>query len=404
MAATTAQHGLARIESLRVRNYRVLRDLELSEITPLTVFAGPNGSGKSTLFDVFAFLAECFDDGLRRAWDRRGRGREIRSRGSSGAVEFEIKYREPGLTPITYHLAIEDGAKGPVVASESLKWRRGKQYGKPYTFLDFKYGEGTVIAGETPEEQDRRVPERLTSPDLLAVSTLGQLAAHPRVNALRRFITGWYLSYISADDARGTPESGPQERLSRTGDNLPNVMQYLDEQHPERLKEILRILAARVPQLQEVKTRPLDDGRLLLQVKDAPFADPVQSRWASDGTLKMLSYLIALYDPEPPSLIGIEEPENHLHPRLLVELAEECRAAAERGQVFVSTHSPFLVNGIRPNELRVLYRDQTGYTKAFRASDSQAIRSHVDSGALLGDLWMEGYFNHGDPLSPESAR
>ena len=60
-----------RIESLRVKNYRSLRDVQLRKITPLSVFLGPNGSGKSTLFDVFAFLSECFTIGLRRAWDKR---------------------------------------------------------------------------------------------------------------------------------------------------------------------------------------------------------------------------------------------------------------------------------------------------------------------------------------------
>ena len=60
------------IESLRVRNYRALRDIELKQLKPLSVFLGANGSGKSTLFDVFAFLAECFTDGLRRAWDKEG--------------------------------------------------------------------------------------------------------------------------------------------------------------------------------------------------------------------------------------------------------------------------------------------------------------------------------------------
>ena len=397
MAQAPARPGSARIESLRVRNYRALRDLRLEEITPLTVVAGPNGSGKSTLFDVFAFLAECFDEGLRRAWDRRGRGRDIRSRGSEGPVEFEITYREPGLTPITYRLAIDDGRRGPEVVAESLRWRRGSR-GRPFNFLDFRHGEGTVITGDMPEKQDTRIPEKLNSPDLLAVSTLGQLAGHPRVGALRRYITGWYLSYISANDSRGIPEAGPQERLSKSGDNLPNVMQYLAEQHEDRLNEILGVLASRVPQLEHVKTKPLDDGRLLLQLQDAPFDDPVQSRWVSDGTLKLLSYLVVLYDPEPPSLTGIEEPENHLHPKLLPELAEECRAAAERSQVFVSTHSPFLVNGIRPNELRILHRQGDGYTRAFRVSDSEQVRSMMQAGAELGDLWMEGYFNVGDPL------
>jgi predicted ATPase len=83
-----------RIESLRVQNYRALKSLELKGLTPLTVFLGPNGSGKSTVFDVFAFLAECFQSGLRKAWDKRGRFKELRTRGAEGLITFEIKYRE----------------------------------------------------------------------------------------------------------------------------------------------------------------------------------------------------------------------------------------------------------------------------------------------------------------------
>ena len=66
------QQTVPHIELLRVKNYRALRDIELKQLKPLTVFLGANGSGKSTLLDVFAFLSECFTDGLRRAWDKRG--------------------------------------------------------------------------------------------------------------------------------------------------------------------------------------------------------------------------------------------------------------------------------------------------------------------------------------------
>ena len=71
-----------RIEYLRVQNYRALKDIELKNLTPLTVFLGPNGSGKSTIFDAFAFLAESFQAGLRKAWDKRGRFKELRTRGA----------------------------------------------------------------------------------------------------------------------------------------------------------------------------------------------------------------------------------------------------------------------------------------------------------------------------------
>jgi predicted ATPase len=380
-------------------NYRALHDLELKNITPLTVFLGPNGSGKSTIFDVFAFLSECFSVGLRKALDKRGRFKELRTRGSKGPIEIELKYREgDGLPIISYHLSLDEGISGPFVAEEWLKWRRGQQ-GAPFKFLDFKNGRGQAIAGESPIFHDERIYETLISPDVLAVNALGQLAKNPRVSALRRFITGWYLSYLNADSTRGFPEAGPQERLSETGDNLPNVIQYLKEQHERRLDKILKILSNRVPRLEKVDSEIMPDGRLLLQIKDAPFDRPILAKFASDGTLKMLSYLTLLYDPEPPQLIGIEEPENQLHPRLLPELAEECRHATAQTQLMVTTHSLFFVNGLRAEELWVLYRDERGYTQAQRAADMRGIKEFMEEGAQLGYLWMEGHFDVGDRLT-----
>lgn len=392
-----------RIEYLRVKNYRALRDIELKAITPLTVFVGPNGSGKSTIFDAFAFLSESFSTGLRKAWDKRGRFKELRSRGESGPITFEVKYRENTRTPlITYHLEIDEDVKGPFVAREFLSWKRGS-HGRPFNFLDFWSGSGEVVTGEMPDAEDTRTPEKLDSRELLAVNTLGQFAKHPRVGALRRFISGWYLSYLSADNTRGVPEAGPQERLSTTGDNLPNVIQYLKEQHEDRLRLILTKLTRRVPRLEKVDAEVMPDGRLLLQVKDAPFEKPVMAKFASDGTLKMLAYLTLLHDPEPPQLIGIEEPENQLHPKLLPELAEECRTAAAASQLMVTTHSPFFVNSLRPEETWVVYRAASGFTQVRRASEMRGIRDFIQHGAQLGHLWMEGHFEVGDPLVNSGA-
>lgn len=398
-----AKPSIPRLESLRVQNYRALRNLELKKIQPLTVFLGPNGSGKSTIFDVFAFLAECFTDGLRKAWDRRGRFRELRTKDTEANIVFELKYREKSKSPlITYHLVIAEARKGPYVAEEWLQWRRG-QNGKPFKFLDFKEGEGRVITGDIPDEQDERIFEKLESAELLAASTLGQFAKHPRVSALRRFITGWYLSYLSADNTRSIPEAGEQERLSPTGDNLPNVIQYLKEQHSQRLEQILKSLSSRIPRLEKVEASIMQDGRLLLQIKDAPFVTPILAKFASDGTLKMLAYLTVLYDPNPPQLIGIEEPENHLHPRLLPELVEECRAASAKTQLMVTTHSPFFVDGLKPKELWVLYRDEYGHTQAKCTADMRGVKEFMENGALLGSLWMEDFFEFGNPLKNHAS-
>ncbi len=394
-----AKLSIPRIEYLHVQNYRALHNLELKKITPLTVFLGPNGSGKSTIFDVFAFLSECFTFGLKKAWDRRGRFRELRTRGEEGCIIIELKYRERAKSPlITYHLAIDERNNRPHVAEEWLHWRRGKT-GKPFRFLDFKEGEGKVISGEEPDQEDERISEQLESPEFLAVSTLGQFAKHPRVSALRRFITGWYLSYLTADQTRTQPEAGAQERLSPTGDNLPNVIQYLKEDHSERLQEILQTLSRRIPKLEKVEASIMPNGQLLLQIKDAPFLSPILAKFASDGTLKMLAYLTLLYDPYPPQLVGIEEPENHLHPRLLLELAEECRAASANTQLMVTTHSPFFVDGLQPEEVWVLYRDEKGFTQAKKTSEMSGIKEFIQNGALLGQLWMEDYFDVGNPSS-----
>lgn len=406
MGQTTGRRpGPPRIERLKVRNFRALRDIEFKNLTPLTVLLGPNGSGKSTVFDVFAFLAECFETGLRRAWEKRGRARELKSRGADGPVLIEIGYREDlgKFSPsplITYRLEIDERNTRPIVVCEWLRWKRQDDgRGAPFKFLDYEEGNGRVIAGELPEANDQRIKMPLSSPDTLAVNTLGQLAENPRIVALRNFIMGWHVSYLSAEDARGQPEAGPQEQLSKTGDNLANVIQYLSEEHSERLALIFQRLRERVPRIEQVTADPMPDGRLLLQIKDAPFSKPVMARFASDGTLKMLSYLVLLNDPAPPPFIGIEEPENFLHPRLLHGLAEECREAAGATQILVTTHSPFFLDALHPHEVRVLWRDEKGYTQCRALGQDERVKAFMEAGAQLGDLWMEGHFGVGDPLT-----
>ena len=391
-----------RIERLTVNNYRALRDVTFETLPSLAVLLGANGSGKSTVFDVFAFLSECFQEGgLRRAWDKRGRFKELRSRDQAGNIVIELAYRERGGAVgiddplITYHLEIREEHTRPVVAHEWMRWKR-QHPGAPFHFLNFKEGQGEVISGEKPESKDSRIRQRLGSPDLLAVGTLGNLAENPRVMALKEFITGWHLSYLTATSARIIADAGPMEKLSQTGDNLVNVIQFIQERHPERLERITATLRRRVPRLEGIDAILLDSGHLLLKVKDAPFSTGVQARYVSDGTLKLLAYLVLLNDPLPSPLLGLEEPENHLHPALLIELAEECNRASDRSQMLVTSHSPFFISGMQPDQVWALGRGDDGYTRVQRVADMPGIREMLDAGAKLGDLWMEGYFDLGD--------
>jgi predicted ATPase len=129
------------IESISIRRYRVFRDIELTKLPRLSVFVGANGSGKSTLFDVFTFLKDSITQNVASAVARRGGLRELVSRGSSGPICIEVKFRESSGRLATYQLEVGDEQGRPVVHREVLKFRRGR-YGQPWHFVDFSKGKG----------------------------------------------------------------------------------------------------------------------------------------------------------------------------------------------------------------------------------------------------------------------
>lgn len=393
-----------RIKTLKVQNFRALRSVKFTDLTPLTVLLGPNGSGKSTALDALDFLIDCFQSGLGDAWRRRGGGREIKTRGGRGPVVIQLKYREqPGWPLLTYTLAVDEKFGCPVVRSERLQWRPAAR-SKAFPFLDYGEGAGSA-ATEYPEAESKnqRIPLRLQSPDLLAASALGQFAEYPRIAALRNFITAWHISALSTEGVREPSPARSDRQLSRSGHNLAGVVQYLAEQHPDRLDAIFRRLRRGVPQIEEARAEAESGGRLLLKIKDAAFADLIPASLAADGALKMLAYLVLLYAPEPPPFIGLEEPENFLHHRLLYELAETFRAATAHTQMLATTHSPFFLDALRPEEARVLWRDKQGYTQTRRVADLGGVPEFMEEGALLGQLWSEGHFRVGDPLYNREA-
>ncbi|MFI5620353.1 AAA family ATPase [Streptomyces sp. NPDC051567] len=386
------------IEAIKIENYRALQDVEIKKLKPFTVLIGPNGSGKSTLFDVFAFMETAFSLGVRSAWDQRGGLRQLHSRGKDGPIAIQISYREqPKANLLTYRIEINEERGRPVVSREWLRWTAGAAQGRPRHILDFQNGSGYVV----DESTGKKSQESLDGPDRLAVNALGQFKSHPRVAALRRFISGWYLSYLSVAEERKSPTAGPQERLSQSGDNISNVLQYLKENYPERLTSVMAALREAVPTLEHVDYETSPDGRLVLFIKDSPFTESVLASNASDGTLKLLSYLTLLHDPDPAPFIGIEEPENHLYNSVLPGLAQQCRLSSGHSQVLVTTHSHEFVNSCKSDEVIALYRGADGYSRVIRPNSLPLVSDMLEHGALLGSLWQENYFDElPEPKTP----
>ncbi|UYK84281.1 AAA family ATPase [Xanthomonas sacchari] len=408
---------MALIEGFRVRNYRALRDITLGRLsteqqgdplTPFTVVIGKNGAGKSTLFDAFGFVADCLSTNVESACDAKQRGgfERMRSQGIEEPIRFDIYYREAkGERPITYELAINlDSSGRPFVESEVLKQRRkGQKHGRPYPFLRLHHGIGKVWAGEeaveTASGEEDRAQEDVELTDLrqLGIATLGTLKEHPRIKRFRDFLKGWYLSYFHPDAARSIPTAGPQRHLDIHGENLGNVVQYMEREHRERFKAILDRIATKIPGVHSISTTVTEDKRVLLQFNDGAFEDPFYAGQMSDGTLKIFAYLLLMEDPDPPPFICIEEPENGLYHRLLDSLADELRNHAtgkkNAPQIFVTTHQPYFVDALSPTEVWILEKSSNGFSNIRRASDIELVRNLVEEGLPLGGLWYSDYLD-----------
>ena len=429
---------MAKIEGIRIANYRVLKNLTLGKLwntqhlrplTPMSVVIGKNGVGKSSLFDAFGFLADCLKLGVEEACDARGRGgfERIRSQGSTGPIELEVYYREePNARPITYELAIaRDDSGRPYVSRERLRRRRkGQRRGWPFSFLVMNDGRGLAWKGEAQGQQIDEAHEtksaleslidqfavgvsgeesaetefvELEDRRKLGIATLGALKQHPRISSFRRFVEGWYLSYFTPDAARSLPLAGPQKHLSVHGDNLGNVVQFMEREQPDRFKDILHRIAERIPGIDRIDTEQSPDGRLLLRFNDRGFGEPFYAQQMSDGTLKVFAYLIMLEDPQPPPFICIEEPENGVYHKLLELLADELRkhATGKKGapQIFVTTHQPYFVDALQPDETWILEKKVDGFASISRASDDKIVSAMVKEGLPLGGLWYSDYLD-----------
>jgi predicted ATPase len=395
------------IEVIRLKNFRAFKDVTLKDIPRFCVLVGANGTGKSTLFSVFAFLRDAMTTNVTAALGRLGGSRglaEVRSRGTTGPIEIEIKLRatlaDGRSRLITYELHLDEANGRPVVACEILQYRRGSR-GQPWRFLAFYNGIGEAVTNEldsvTDEKELKREPQTLKSPDILAIKGLAQFERFPAVVALGNLIENWHLSDFHISRARPEAEAGYAEHLSREGENLSLVVEYLYRHHPAVFQDILSRLQRRVPGVTQVEAKTTEEGRVLLKFQDGAFQDPFLARYVSDGTIKMLAYLVLLYDPNPHPLLCVEEPENQLYPSLLWDLAEEFRAYAERGgQVFVTTHSPDFLNAVGLEEVFWLVKEN-GYTTIHRAADDEQLCAYMAEGDQMGYLWKQGLFLGANP-------
>jgi len=393
-----------KIEALRVKNFKTFKDIKLSNLPAISVFIGANGTGKTTLFDVFGFLRDSLQDNVKVALQKRGGFKEVVTRGETGPIEIEIKFREQDEgthSPlVTYSLIIELDNNQPYVKQEILKYKRGVK-GKPWHFLDFSHGKGTIITNESSYEDNKSKEEReeqaIDSPDSLALKGLGQFQRFKVANSLRKLIESWHVWDFYQGYGSSPKGTGFAEHLSPSGENLAQVAHFIYENHRPIFNTILDKMARLIPGVSNVEMAYTEDGRILLKFQDGSFKDPFLARYVSGGTIKMFAYLLLLHDPNPHPLLCVEDPENELYPSLFCGLLEEFRDYADKGgQVMISTHSPDVVNYIELNEIFCLSKKK-GITVINRASENELLVNLSKEGDLPGALWKQGLFSEVNP-------
>ena len=405
---------MGKIEGVRIKNFGPLRDIVLGKtlsnqkgiaLGNVTAIIGVSGNGKSTLADAFGFLADCLEVGVEAACDTKNRGGflQIRSQGVDEPVKFELYYRESSKTrPITYELEIDEDSMGrPYVKEERLRQRVEKR-GWPLSFLFLQNGKGFAYEGKEGGADDsgrtvsgEKVDVELVDIRKLGIVTLGAMKQYERIEMFLNFLKSWYLCYFSPDAARTIQTVAPQPYLNRTGSNINNVAQYMYRENKKEFMKVLNDIQTKLPNIEKIEPVKFDNGQMMLKFWEKGFENAFYSPKMSDGTLKLFAYYLLLHESNPRQLVFIEEPENGLYHQYLKILADEIIKSVGTGfskQLFVTTHSPFFVNALNPDNVWVLTKGEDGFSTIKRASEYDFVKNLSEEGVLLGDMWYSKYF------------
>lgn len=406
---------MGKIEGVAIENFGSLKHVRMGRLlsnqkgVPLNnmvTFIGPSGAGKSSIADAFGFIADCLEIGVEAACDVKNRGgfEQLISQGTDGPIRFEIYYRETSNSrPITYELKIDFDKKigRPFVLEERLR-QRVKDFGRPLTFLYLSRGSGYAfegIAGGQEDETNKISGEKkdvsLSDIRKLGIVTLGAMKVYTRIEKFLNFLKSWYLCYFSPDSARTIQQLAPTAYLDRTGSNLNNVAQFMYREGKTEFQRILNDIQSKLPGIEKIEPLKMPNGQIVLQFWERGFINPFFSQKMSDGTLKLFAYYLLLHERNPRQLVFIEEPENGLYHHYLSDLALEMRRNVGTGfskQLFITTHSPFFVNSLPPEDVWVLKKNDDGFSSAKRVADYPFVKELINQGATLGDLWYDKYF------------
>lgn len=370
-----------KLSRLIVQNYRSLRDVSV-ELGDLTVFIGANASGKSTILDALRLLSE--------AVQMRDFSTPMNTRG--GLFDLSWKGQEHGTIRLSVVTTRERGEESTWdtylnAQGDSEPYLREQIHivspNQPLTeILYASSGSGWWLSGS-----EGRLVNLQQQPTACALASASVDTSFPARN-VAEFVGRWGFFDPSPFLLRiDLSTSGPGS-FDTHGRNLGKTLFDISKSSPDVFEKIVAATRSVLGLPAKIEVRQFEDSFYFTQ--DEPgLISPVNQWGVSSGTLRILALMTALYGQPTGSLIGIEEPENYVHPAALSSLVEHLLDARKRVQIMLTTHSPLFLDFLDdPSTINIVQRDEQLGTVITREKNPEGVRRALDvSGFGLGEYY-----------------
>lgn len=382
------------IKHLKVQNYLSLKDISI-DFGLRNVFVGPNMAGKSNIIDMFRFLTHIASTGLMAAINARGGFSEILWKGvDEGQILISLFgdffWQENEKRTYEYEILLAGSAKIGTgtffVEKETLK---RCDIGAEYILAKFQNGKGKGFHADGSvafEEEESSIKSFL---EYSIPSWEGM--------AIKRSIIPWHFYRLIPQLMRQFNAVGEQFFLKENGDNLSAWLLTLQTKYSDEFKRLEDALKDIVPEILGISSPPTQTGLTSLIMKERYLKRPTNLWKISDGALQIIALLSLIFAPPElgAPLFCIEEPENHLHPKLMESLIEllnqrQMELAPNVGQLMVTTHYPYLIDMMSLDDLLAVIKEG-GATRCLRPVEKKHLVDLLEKGELAtSDLWYSG--------------
>jgi len=396
------------LDQIHIRNYKSLRDVAL-DLRPFNVLIGPNNAGKSNVFDCLRLLSEL---------TRYQQGEPVHSRGGfssivwngeiKSSIGIEISGHEPSFADrdgdryrFKYDMYIAGGPTHFQVTSERFWVKPALPDGGAISPVEkdlLKAGPDGRVLLEYPAEQDIA---RGTDPSGKVLwtgrhglglssnlTTFVDPTHFPLLGDFALQVKNWAFYNFVPSLMEGPLPVRKDLRLLERGENFGAVLHSHHAEFGSNFREIEEWLQRAMPEVSELLSGLTEQGQTYAQIKEKGLKVRIPSWAMSDGTIRFLAHLLVVFGASPPPLVCFEEPENYIHPHLLELLAHVLKKASTRSQILLTTHSPYLLNFLGPEDI-VIVEKHEGATEVSRPKDAGAIKEALKT-LGLGEMWYAG--------------